>query len=266
MLNLPQVTLCCVDTRLPHMALDAMLTCMGHAQFGQAILFTRPDHGLIDVPAGVDVVTLDSINSIEAYSNFLLKGMLPYLHTSHMLIVQWDGYVIDPGMWEDAFLGVDYIGAVWPQFHDGHRVGNGGFSLRSRKLLEAMTDARLPAHHPEDICIARTHRAALESQWAIRFADEAMAHRFAFERERPSPRSFGFHGMSNMANLLSEPQLERFMAQAPAPLFGSTEARGFIKHLIARGFKRVAKQALAKRRQAKPMDAGDIRLWARLVL
>ena len=32
---------------------------------------------------------------------------------------------------------IDYIGAPWPHFRDGHNVGNGGFSLRSRRLLEA---------------------------------------------------------------------------------------------------------------------------------
>lgn len=264
MLKLPQVTLACVDTRLPRMALDAMIISMKQVQFGDALLFTCPGHGLTNVPAGIRVIELDSINSIEAYSRFLLKGMGPYLHTSHMLIVQWDGYVLDPAMWRDAYLDVDYIGAVWPQYDDAHRVGNGGFSLRSRKLLDALTSDDIAPAHPEDVCIARTNRTLLEQHWGIRFADEALAREFAFERDRRTPSSFGFHGLSNMAVLLSEAQLQTFMAEAPAALFGSVEARGFIKHLIARKMKPLAKQALAMRRQAKGMDTADLRLWARL--
>lgn len=265
MLNLPQVTLCCVDTRMPEMALHAMQLCMAQVQFGDAVLFTRPDHGLKNVPPHIRVVTLDHITSIEAYSHFLLKGMGPYLRTSHMLIVQWDGYVIDPGMWRDDFLKMDYIGAVWPQFKDQHRVGNGGFSLRSRKLLDALAHDNIVPHHPEDMCIARTYRTLLEERWGIQFANEPMAHQFAFERERVRPSSFGFHGLSNMALLLSEAQLTAFIASAPQTLFSSVEARGFIKHLIRRKMKALARQALAMRRRAKGMDAADLRLWARLV-
>lgn len=263
-LQLPEVTLCCVDTRLPELALDAMLLCMEKAEFGAALLFTRPGHGLKHVPASIRVIELDNITSIEAYSHFLLKGMRPYLATSHMLIVQWDGYVLDPAMWRDDFLNVDYIGAVWPQYKDAHRVGNGGFSLRSARLLDALTSNDIQPHHPEDVCIARTYRTLLERRWGIRFADESLAHRFAFERERQTPSSFGFHGLSNMALLLSEAQLSIFMAHAPASLFGSVEARSFIKRLIGRKMKPLARHALAMRRRAKAMDAADLRLWARL--
>ena len=264
MLNLPQVTLCCVDTRLPQMALDAMKICMAQVEFGDALFFTCPNHGLTDVPPGVRVIELDRINSIEAYSRFLLKGMGPYLQTSHMLIVQWDGYVLDPSMWRDDYLTVDYIGAVWPQYKDEHRVGNGGFSLRSRKLLNALTSDAIVAQHPEDVCIARTYRALLEQRWGIRFADEAMAHQFAFERERQGTSNFGFHGLSNMGQILSNAQLSAFMANAPATLFGSVEARGFIKHLIRRRMKPLARQALTQRRKVKGLDIADLRLWARL--
>lgn len=266
MLSLPQVTLCCVDTRLPRMALDAMKTCMSQAQFGQALLFTCPGHGLRDVPPGIEVIELAHINTIEAYSHFLLKETRPYLKTSHMLIVQWDGYVVDPAMWDARFLDVDYIGAVWPQYKDAHRVGNGGFSLRSAKLLDALLSDEITPHHPEDVCIARTWRTRLEQAWGIRFADEALARRFAFERERLGPSSFGFHGLSNMARLLSEAQLAAFMGEAPASLFGSTEARGFIKYLIQRKMKPLARQALERRKQVKPLNLADLRLWARLLV
>jgi hypothetical protein len=266
MLSLPQVTLCCVDTRLPQMALDAMRHCMTQIAFGDAILFSRPGHGLRDLPAGLRIVELKHINSIEAYSHFLIKELGQYLATSHFLIVQWDGYVLHPDMWEDTFLDFDYIGAVWPQYKDTHRVGNGGFSLRSRRLQDALASPDIQADNPEDVCIARTYRSVLEQRWGIRFADEATAHRFAFERERQAPSSFGFHGLSNVATLLTEPQLRQFMRSAPNSLFGSVEARGFIKQLLRRGMKTLARDALERRRQTRAVDWSDLRLWFRLAL
>jgi hypothetical protein len=264
MLNLPQVTLCCVDTRLPQMALDAMKICMDRVQFGDALLFTRSQHGLKDVPAGIKVIELDTICSVEAYSHFLLKGLGPHLHTSHMLIVQWDGYVIDPGMWRDEFLSVDYIGAVWPQYDDAHRVGNGGFSLRSRKLLDALAHQEIIPHHPEDTCIARTYRPLLEQRWGIRFADEAIAHTFAFERERRGASTFGFHGLSNLPEVLSNAELAQFVQHAPDELFTGVEARGFIKRLIQRSLKKAARTALTKRTAARRLNLADARLWLRI--
>ncbi len=267
MLKLPQVTLACVDTRLPRMALDAMILCLDQVQFGDALLFTCPNHGLTDVPDGIRVIELDSINSIEAYSRFLLKGMGPYLHTSHMLIVQWDGYVLDPTMWRDAYLDVDYIGAVWPQYDDAHRVGNGGFSLRSRKLLDALTSDDIVAEHPEDVCIARTNRTLLEQRWGIRFADETLAHAFAFERDHQTPSSFGFHGLSNMAIILSPEELKKFVNQSADELFGSVEARRFIKILVRRNLHSIAKVALYKRRSVtRTQGFSDLRLWLRIYL
>jgi len=266
MLKLPGVTLCCVDTRLPRLALDAMNICMGKVEFGDAVLFTCPNHGLVDVPGNVRVIELSDINSIEAYSHFLLKGMGPYLHTPHMLIVQWDGYVIDPGMWRDDFLKMDYIGAVWPQYDDAHRVGNGGFSLRSRKLLDALSHDEIVPHHPEDVCIARTHRELLERRWGIQFAEEPMANQFAFERERVSPSSFGFHGLSNMALILRKTEIEQFVQSAPVGLFTSVEARLFIKRLISAGDKTQARLALKKRIIGAGWTLADARLWLRLLV
>lgn len=263
MLKLPGVTLCCVDTRLPRLALDAMNICMGKVEFGDAVLFTCPNHGLVDVPGNVRVIELSDINSIEAYSHFLLKGMGPYLHTPHMLIVQWDGYVIDPGMWRDDFLKMDYIGAVWPQYDDAHRVGNGGFSLRSRKLLDALSHDEIVPHHPEDVCIARTHRELLERRWGIQFADEPMARQFSFERESKIGSTFGFHGLSNLPEVLTKIELLQFVNRAPDALFTSVEARGFIKRLVHLGLKDAARTALSKRTTSGRMNLADVRLWIR---
>jgi len=171
-------------------------------------------------------------------------------------------------MWQSDFLAYDYIGAVWPQYDDGHTVGNGGFSLRSRKLLDALASDDIVARNPEDVCIARTYRSLLEQRWGIRFADEKTAHRFSFERApRLFASSFGFHGMSHLPEVLPPPALLQFAQSSPSELFASTEARGFIKKAIELGQAEAANLALQKRlRRNKWPAMSDLRLMARLWL
>lgn len=266
MLNLPQVTLCCVDTRHPSIALGAMRHCMAQVDFGAALLITSAQHQLDGIPPGLKIVAVDHVNSIEAYSRFLLKELAQYITTSHVLIVQWDGYILDAEKWADDFLNVDYIGATWPQYKDLHRVGNGGFSLRSRKLLNALTDPKIEPHHPEDVCIARTYRHRLEREWGIKFADEMMANRFSVERNQVHGSTFGFHGLSNLARFMSAEQIREFLQQAPQEVFSSVEARGFIKNLIARGLTTEARTALHLRIKGRRINLPDVRLWLRAYL
>src|SRR6185503_19702122 len=117
--------------------------------------------------------------------------------TSHVLLVQWDGYVINPAAWDPAFLECDYIGAKWFWYEDGMRVGNGGFSLRSRRLLEALQDPAIVRIGAEDTTIGRSFRPLLEREYGIRFASEALADRFSFEVAYPIGKPFGFHGLYN---------------------------------------------------------------------
>jgi hypothetical protein len=194
-LELPTVTLCAVTSVNVTATLDALRTSSDQIDFAKSILFTDAD---ILSDRSVNVVQIDRLSSSSAYSDFLLHELVDHIGTSHCLIVQWDGFVVDAAAWDPRFLDFDYIGAPWPQFHDGRTVGNGGFSLRSRRLMEACRTSGFRAEHPEDIAICRTNRRFLEQEHAIRFADEATAERFAYERTLPTGAAFGFHGVFNM--------------------------------------------------------------------
>lgn len=264
-LHLPEVTLLCVDTAYPDLALYAVERSMERVRFGAAVLVTRPDHGLASLPAGLRVVTEERIRSVADYSLFMLRGTLPYVNTSHCLVVQWDGFVLDPSMWSDQFLRFDYIGPVWPHFRrDGHCIGTGGFSLRSRRLLAALLDERIELFHPEDVCIGRGNRERLERLHGIAFADEATAHRFAVEGMYENPSAFGFHGVHNLLRVLPAGELEQFLTGAPGALFASGWMRRFIKHALAQGDWMLARQALVRRRANRRFDLGDLRLFLRL--
>ena len=203
-LRLPQVTLCCVDStaRLPW-ALEAMQRCLDAVEFGDAFLCTDAaslaGHAL---PHGVRWVEIEALRSIEAYSEYMLKSLSPQVRTSHVLVVQWDGFVLQPGAWDDAFLSYDYIGAPWPHIAEPCSVGNGGFSLRSARLLAALRELPLVPGESEDISICITHRAALEAR-GMRFAPPPLARRFAVEDGELDDRVFGFHGPYHLPKVLS---------------------------------------------------------------
>lgn len=199
MLHLPQVTLCAVTSVNLAATLRSLEASMAQIAFGACKIFT--DAPIDPVNPALQAVPIAPIHSSAAYSEFILTGLAQHVHTSHCLIVQWDGHVLDAGRWNPAFLDYDYIGAAWPQFNDGHDVGNGGFSLRSRRLLEACNLDQFCKSHPEDLAIGRVNRLWLEAQ-GMQFADRDVADQFSTERTGDLCASFGYHGVFNMPRAL----------------------------------------------------------------
>jgi len=181
---------------------------MAQIDFAEVLLFTDRDPSSLglDTASQIRVIPIAKIESSEAYSRFMLESLADHITTSHCLIVQWDGHVIDAQRWQSEFLDYDYIGASWPQFDDGHDVGNGGFSLRSRRLLEACQTTGFQRHHPEDVAICRTNREVLEAR-GMQFAPVAVADQFSAERSGDAGVSFGYHGVFLMPRVLGQ---ERF--------------------------------------------------------
>jgi Protein of unknown function (DUF5672) len=195
-LALPNVTLCAATSVNLAATLTALRRCLDQCEFGAALLFT--DQPVPDPPVGLEVIAIDRLASARAYSRFVLADLPPYITTSHCLIVQWDGFILRRAAWDRGFLSFDYIGAPWPQFDDDHTVGNGGFSLRSKRLMGACRTIAAAEDHPEDVAIGRTHRTRLERDFDLRFADPDTAARFSYERTASSGGEFGFHGAFNL--------------------------------------------------------------------
>ena len=195
-LELPTVTLCAVTSVNVPATVEALRACLEQVAFADCILLT--DRQIEPSEPEIRRVPIAPLRSSRDYSTFLLSELGHHIATNHCLIVQWDGFVLDADRWDPGFLDFDYIGAPWPQFEDGHDVGNGGFSLRSRRLLEACRDPNFEIGHPEDVAICRTNRSLLEREHGIRFADRATASQFAFERTGTHEGAFGFHGIFNM--------------------------------------------------------------------
>lgn len=204
-LQLRDVTLCAVTSVNVEATVSALERCLAHADFHECLLFT-------DAPVrqdNIQVVPIAPILSAQAYSFLVLQALAQHVKTSHLLIVQWDGFILAPSAWSNEFLDYDYIGAVWPQFQSGGQVGNGGFSLRSRRLLHACQDPDFQPCHPEDLAICRQNRSLLVERHGIRFADVEVASRFSYERTNPNGPTFGFHGIFNMPDAIGREEFWR---------------------------------------------------------
>ncbi len=203
MLQLSDITVCAVDCATPTLAAAALDRTLSQCSFGQALL-------LSDTPANThaDWVQIPKISSIDAYNDFMLRELVKHVHTPYALVIQWDGFVTDPHAWRQEFLDYDYIGAHWPWFPSGSSIGNGGFSLRSRRLLHAMTAPGFEhVKEAEDVVICRHNRAYLEEMHGIRFAPVEVADRFSYERTEPKGRTFGFHGLFNAWRHMDDAQV-----------------------------------------------------------
>lgn len=209
-LDLPDVTLCAVDCVNPVLALRALEVSMSHCRFGDVVFLsdTASQYQL----DGCRMVNIRRLGSRPDYSHFVIKELGAHLRGSHMLLVQWDGYVVNPGAWRPEFLDHDFIGAPWGFHGDKHCVGNGGFSLRSRRLFDALLDERITDTDPEDEAIGRRYRELLERSHDVRFADASLAGSFSFETTYFNELPFGFHGLFNMWMFLSREELPSFVA------------------------------------------------------
>src|SRR5437016_3361158 len=100
MLDLPGVTLCCIDTVNHALALRALAHSSAEIRFARTLFLTDalpPDMAL---PAVIEVAAIAPIATRDDYSRFVLKSLLPQIATPHVLLVQWDGYVTNSAAWE----------------------------------------------------------------------------------------------------------------------------------------------------------------------
>lgn len=149
--DLSEVTAVCVDTLNHELAVDACWKMAQH-RFSQVVLFTdaAAEPYLPQGDAGAfRVERIPTLTGRSAYSDFMLHELAGHIPTSDALVFQWDGFVLDGSRWEPAYLEYDYVGAPFPTGRYEHRrVGNGGFCLRSAKLMRAVAAMSPPSTEP----------------------------------------------------------------------------------------------------------------------
>lgn len=165
------------------------------------------------------VIPLRSDFGYRDYNDFVLNQLWPYIDTSHVLIIQPDSMAINAEAWHEDFWWFDYIGAAT----EDPGCYNGGFSLRSRRLLEAVRDPVITRvtyldqqqqirHIKEDVIITKFHRRYLEDIYQLRFCDTQTADQFSHEYNRQQHSTFGFHGMHNFLHYLDRDQAKSLIS------------------------------------------------------
>ena len=204
-IELPQITLVSVTSvKVQDTIRSIEKSCEG-IEFGDVKLLTSD-------PVTSDKFKVIPIEKIdyEQYSKFIVYDLHKHIDTEFALIVQHDGFVTGPNQWRDDFLNYDYIGAPWPfptddfsyrdPFGNLIRVGNGGFSLRSKKLLSLPTELDLEwksyfGFFNEDGFFTCHNRHLFEKEGCV-FAPIEIAKYFSHETRIPEIERivpFGFH-------------------------------------------------------------------------
>jgi hypothetical protein len=215
--KIPSLTIVCVSGVQPFRALRAIFLSAIRLNVGQ-VLFVNMSIPEFRFGKFQSVRPVKSrLDSIDAYGRYVQFHLWVHLKTQHALIVQADGWVLNSRIWRDDFLKYDYIGAPWPISHTAYldpfgvhqRVGNGGFSLRSRRLLQMGSQLDLiwdvitfgnfnhfnakPLTEDGNICIHNRH---LYETAGCRFAPLEVAMDFSRELPIPesrNPKTLGFH-------------------------------------------------------------------------
>jgi hypothetical protein len=221
----------CIDCQYPRLAVRAIELSLAECSYERVKLLTDDPRAVPARDPRIEVVPISPIRSIEDYSRFVVKELLHHVSTDFVQVIQWDGYVINGKAWSDSFLQYDYIGARWWFREDGRNVGNGGFSLRSRRLLEALQDPEILVNDAEDNVICVIYRSLLEQRHGIRFAPGEVADRYAFEGITPTLTEFGFHRVFNFAYLYDAATLATVVDGIPDEAFRPEAMVTFIEIL-----------------------------------
>lgn len=213
-MHLDNVTLVIVDTADPANACKALDICCSNIRFGATKLITASAPNVKKCNHQLHLIAELNWNT---YSQFMVKHLNDYVDTDFCIICQTDGFIINPHLWTDQFYEYDYIGAKWDTnrlaYHcewiyphikmrgpqNLNPVGNGGFSFRSKKLLELCKNSNAEFNGPEDAFICNNNIDYF-LQNGIKYAPVQIADIFSQDPMPDRQSTFGFHGNRNIIN------------------------------------------------------------------
>lgn len=224
MLDLSRITLFAIDnTNRIDGTIKSLYTCMGVANFASVKLVTSLDYiQKYSEELNKDGIQCEEmifpIQNIDDYNRYIIYELHKHIDSDFVLLVQDHAFIINPESWTDQFLQYDYIGAPWPwrenafvtPFGEHIRCGNGGFSLRSKKLLEVPLKVEIPFNVSErtdfykmfgstntnedgNICVHNRH---IFVEQGCKFAPIDIAKYFSYESPIPENMGiipFGYH-------------------------------------------------------------------------
>lgn len=150
----------------------------------------------------------------------MITRLPEYLCTEYFNIFQWDGFCLDPTRWWNGFLEYDYVGAPWlepPRYGTGS-VGDGGFSLRSKKLADALFKTNENKMDLREGAYIASQADILSRDHGLKIAPLEIAKHFSVEHQTyfsysvyaqdiPKTGTFGFRGWFNFHLCFSDDEL-----------------------------------------------------------
>ena len=235
---MPSLSVCCLETRPSHIERAAAAVVRTVAAVKVDCLYWFSNSPFPGRLPGIEIISTRVDRAFDDFFddvNYTCLRVIPrVVATDFTLVVQWDGFAVNAEAWDRRFFRYDYVGACWLWMWGGSRfshwrgpiVGNGGFSLRSRRLFDALlkidlkwrpeewqadpridqpeffvTGANNAKHIPEDLIISLWYRKTLETEFGIKFCPPRLANKFSVESPGKFTRgwlgrSFGFHGIN----------------------------------------------------------------------
>ena len=174
----------------------------------------------------IEYVPIKPMN-LEEFNKTMIEDLHKHFETTHCLFVQADSFVVNYKLWKDEFLKYDYIGAPWSDelvINENlvlnvkkNPVGNGGFSLRSRKLLQTTAkidydSLKFPLKSEDVVVCHYLYDKMIEE--GVKFAPPKLASQFSIENVnnlygQNLDSVFGFHGKHLRNNFLKKYVLSR---------------------------------------------------------
>lgn len=224
MLDLTRVTCFAIDnTDTVDDTIRALYTCKNVAKFHQVKLATSSEfvEKYSDELKEDGIIVEEScapVTNREELGMFQWKHLYNHIESEFCLSIQSHAFIINPDAWMDEYYDYDYIGAPWPikdrayisPYGEHIRVGNGGFSLKSKKLMELPSKVDIPfpitddsgfyktfgfydTHEDGNICVHNRH---IYEEHGCKIAPIEIAKYFACEAQVPENRGiipFGYH-------------------------------------------------------------------------
>lgn len=205
--NLPDVTLLAISSDRVQSNIDALVRCMGLMNFG-AVKFlshVKPDN----LPDGIQFEESMHLKSIKDFDYYAFRCLGKHVQTSHCLMVQDHAFILHPEIWKDDWLQFDFCGALWPERPEFIsqstgtlvRLGNGGFSLRSKRIMDLPEKLDLPVVEDrgfsnDDGLLNSLYRKVLLENGVV-YPEAIDIPEFSYENDTPEniniTKFFGFH-------------------------------------------------------------------------
>lgn len=121
--------------------------------FGEKIIYTF-EYPTID-PGDFKIKKIDEI-PFDKFNDFILKNYSNLFNTDYAINFHSDGFIQNQNKWDENFLKYDFIGAPLNlNINNTSKfiVGNGGFSLRSKKLCNKISELYNNNYYPKNLDI-----------------------------------------------------------------------------------------------------------------